>query len=68
MWHCIANYIKQCINMRDDLIHLQILTGEFGIGEYSFEITFPRGVLGPLDHQFPKGFRESHKAKPPPPH
>lgn len=34
--------------MRDDLIHPQILTGEFGIGKYSFEIIFLRGVWGLL--------------------
>ena len=32
--------------MRDDLIHLPVLTGKFGIGKHSFETTFLRGAQG----------------------
>lgn len=39
-----ANWIKQCINVRGDVIHLKILTGKFGLGKSSFEITFLCGV------------------------
>jgi hypothetical protein len=43
-WDITLKLDKQCINMGDDLIHLHILTGEFGVGKNSFEITFLRGV------------------------
>lgn len=46
MRQCIANWIQQWMNVRDDLIRLPILTGKFGIGKLSFETTFLRGVQG----------------------
>lgn len=55
MEHCTANWIKRCMNVRDDLTHLHIFTGKFGIGKYSFEITFLREVQG-FRSSIPQGF------------
>lgn len=68
MDYCNANWIKQCINSRDDVIHLKILTGEFGLGKNSFGITFLHGVQDLSIISAPKVFKENHKAKTPLPH
>lgn len=68
MDHGNANWIKQCINVRGDVIHLKILTGKFGLGMSSFEITFLCGVQDLSIITAPKVFfffQENHKAKTP---
>jgi hypothetical protein len=54
--------------VRDDVIHLKILTGEFGLGKNSFEITFLCRVQDLSIISAPKVFKENHKAKTPLPH